>query len=370
MAARLVNWELVARRARYRLAGQPGWILAGLTGALLIVCWAIIYPFDLRQELLQFQRSVTYLGLWLAAFTVLYAIAHWFKPVRAEARDELDQAPLSALQYFLHRLTDLAALPLAVTLLSLPLYGVLLIYTGDPYNSGSQVGGWAWRAYWDWYEFPLPWGWRTFFIGLNVLAAPLMIMALATFIEETTRWLTLRVLLLIGLPVAHWFVVNQAEYDYFRMCYRQTRGHDAWNYLVIAALLVLLPFVFGWLKPVGRAVLGLIVGLVLLGFGALPYLTHDTPGGLIDIAGFGRLMGDLRYALAYFVGHLSINANIDVLAHRYASNVLLTDVHAGNLIPQRVSIWVGAGIYPPALAIASVALYALGLMLRRRHPLE
>ncbi|MBN2080590.1 hypothetical protein JW859_00135 [bacterium] len=370
MAGCQANWELIARRARYRLAGQPGWILAGLTGALLVICSAIIRPFDLRRGMEVFEQTAVLMCLWLAVFTVLYIIGHWLRPFKAETGDELDQAPLSALQYFLHRLTDLAALPLLVTLLALPLYGVLLVYTGDPYNSGSQVGEWAWRAYWDWYEFPLPWAWRAFFVGLNILAAPLMIMALATFIEEATRWLTLRVLLLIGLPVAHWFVVNQAEYDYFRMCYRQTRGHDAWNYLVIAGLLVLLPLVFGWLKPVGRAVLGLIVGLALLGFGALPYLTHDASDGLIDITGFGRLLGDLRFALAYFIGHLSLDKNIDILLNRYHSTVLLTDVHAGNLIPQRVAVWVGAGIYPPAIAIASVLLYALGLLLRRRHPLE
>jgi len=105
----LVNWELLRRRVRHRLARQPGWIVTGVLGPLAITCWAILTPFDLRAEYNDFRRAAILLCAWYVAFAAVYAIAHWLRPA-AESEDEgLQPAPLSALQFFLHRSADICA---------------------------------------------------------------------------------------------------------------------------------------------------------------------------------------------------------------------------------------------------------------------
>jgi len=367
----LVNWELLRRRARHRLAQQPGWIVAGVLGPLAISCWAILTPFDIRAEYNDFRRAAIVLCACYVTFAAVYAIQHWLRPASDNEDEELKLAPLSALQFFLHRSADLCALPLFCMLLTLPLYGVLLLYVGDPYSSGSAdtwFFNWS-HGYWE-AAGTNPWSWRVFFISLDLLAATLLPLSLAVLLNETVGWRLLRVLLLIALPAGLWFAVERAQYDYFRMCYKQTRGHDPWPYAGVFLILLLLPFILGFFKARGRVLFGLLLAALLLFGAALPFLTNDAPGGLIDVPAIGRVMGDLRYALAYFAGHLSLDKNIGLLLDRYQSAVLTTDITAGNLIPQRVAIWVGAGLYPPLIAVMSFVMLGLGLALRKRHPTE
>ena len=354
--------------------GKPGAndrITAGVIGPLAVACWAILSPFDIRAEYGDFHRAAIVLCAWYISFAAIYAIQHWLRPASGTEDEGLQPAPLSAAQFFLHRAADVCALPLFCMLLTLPLYGIMLVYFGDPYSSGSaDTWYYSWsQGYWDAGGIN-SWWLRVFFIGLNVAAATLLPLSLIVVLQETVRYKPLRMILLIALPTALWFAVERAEYDYFRMCYKQTRGHDIWPYLLVLAVAVLLPFLLGFLKARGRIVLGVLLALGLVFIAALPFLTDDAPGGLIDVPAIGRVMGDLRYALAYFAGHLSLDKNVTLLLDRYQSTVLFTGSSADGESARRISIWVGAGIYPPLIAIVSFLLLWLGVALRRRHPTE
>lgn len=370
-AGAVVNWELFRKRTRRRLAAQPGWIVTGVLGPLIICCLAILRPFVLRAEYQYFRQAAILLCAWYLGFAVLYAIQHWLRPAGDNDEEDLQPAPLSALQFFLHRSADLCALPLLCMLLTLPLFVVLLIYYGNPYNSGSAQNpyyGW-YLGYWD-ARGTNPWSWRVFFIGLNVMAATLLPLSFSVLLNETVNWRPLRVILLIALPVGLWFVVRRTEYDYFRMSYHQTRGVAAWPYAAVFAVLVLLPFLLGLLKARGRVLLAALLAVVVLAGAALPFVNNVGGTDVPWVPAIGRVLGDMRYALGYFAGHLSLDKNIGLLLDRYQSAVLTTDVTAGNLIPQRVAMWVGAGLYPPLIAVLGFVLLGLGVGLRKRHPTE
>lgn len=369
-AASLLNWELMHKRVRQRLARQPGWIVIGVLGPLILTCWAILTPFDLRAEYYDFKRTAILLCAWYLGFAALYAITHWLRPAGDGDEDELQPAPLSALQFFLHRSADLCALPLFCMLLTLPLYGVLLIYFGDPYNSAS--------AGTPYYYYDLgfgndasanPWSWRAFFLGLNVVAATWLPLSLGVLINETVNWRPLRVILLLAMPTGLWFVVERAEI-YFRRSYRQTYGIEPWLYVVVFAVLIALPFLFGFLKARGRLILATFLAVVLAAGAALPFVNNVGGADVPWVPAIGRALGHLRAVLGYFAGHLSLEKNVDLLLHRYQSMVLTTDITPGNLIPRRVAMWVGAGLYPPLIALASFLMLGLGVALRKRHPTE
>lgn len=365
-----VSWELLSRRTRQHLARSSGWIVAGAVGPLLIACWAILTPFDLRAGYNDFRRAALLLCCWYVVFAIVYAVFQWLRPARADADTELRQAPLSALQFFLHRAADVCAVPLVCALLTLPLYGVLLVYFGDAYTSGSQGTLYSLRPDWDYASFPNPWGWRVFFVGLNLTAATLLPLSLAVLLREVVTWVSLRIPLLIALPVALWYVVERAEYELLRRPYRVTSGVDPWPFIAILLIVLALPFALGWIRPRLRLAAGLLLLLVVAGAAVLAVREGDL-GYAGRLTGPIRdLLGDARFALAFFFGHLGLDTNIELLLTRYQSAVLLKPLLGGGAAASRLAIWVGAGIYPPAVAVLSFLSFTLGMALRRRHPLE
>ena len=365
-----VSWELLSRRTRQHLARASGWIVAGAAGPLLITCWAILTPFDLRAGYDEFQRAVVLLCCWYIAFAILYVVFQWLRPVAADEDTDLRQAPLSALQFFLHRVADACSLPLLCALLTLPLYGVLLVYFGDVYTSGSQGTLYSLRPDWDYASFPNPWGWRVFFVGLNVLAATLLPLSLAVLLREIAGWISLRIALLLAAPVALWYAVERAEYELLRRPYRLTSGVDPWPFIATLLIILAVPLALGWTRPRLRLAAGLLLLLVLAGAAVLAVREGDL-GYAGRLTGPIRdLLGDARFALAFFFGHLGLDTNIELLLTRYQSAVLLKPLLGGGAAASRLAIWVGAGIYPPAIAVLSFLGFALGMALRRRHPLE
>ena len=362
-----LSWEVLKRHALQQLLSYPGWVVAGLAGPVGISVWLLARPGGVREVFGHLQVTLNWLVAWYALFTVCWCVFHWLRPEREDRQPGLEAAPLPALQYFLHRSAGLAMVPLTALVLTLPLFLVMLLYTGDPYGSESGRLVYSVRAGWEWGEFPNPWGLRMLFTGLNLAAATLIPLALGLLLQETVvrRWG--RIVVQAAFVPALWYVVSQAEYDYVRTCYKQTRGHDPWVYAVTGLVLLVLPFLLGWLRRRGRAVLGVVLALVVVSVACLPFLAG------IDSAWIPRLrdaLGDGRFALAYFAGHLQPALNIDMLMHSFQSTVLLDDHLAGNVIPRRVALWVGAGLYPVLLPVAGFILLGLGIGLSRRHPTE
>lgn len=365
------SWEVLVKHTRAQLGRQQGWIVAGLTGPVLVTAYAIISPFEIRAAFFDFRRAALLLAAWYVLFAGYYVLWHWLRPHSARKNDEMTHTPLPAVQFMLHRSSDLCALPLLAALLSFPLYGAMLLYFGDPYNSGSSA---TWAYGWFhgyWYAKTLnPWAWRVFFIGLNIAAATLLPLSIGVLLQETTSWKPGRIGLFCAIPAALYYVVERGETMYFRMCYRQTRGYEPWAYIIVFAIIVLMPLLLGWLKPNGRRLLAVALMVTIVAFSLLLLLTQPYSNEADWLASLRDIFGDFRFTLAYFIGHLRLDLNIDLLLTRYQSNVLLDDCMAGNGIPQRVSMWVGAGIYPVLLAVQSFLLLGLGVVLRRRHPAE
>ncbi len=365
-----VSWELLGRRTRQHLARSGGWIVAGVAGPLLIACWAILTPFDIRAEYDDFQRAAMLLCGWYVAFAIVHVVFQWLRPASADTDAELRQAPLSALQFFLHRAADVCAVPLLCALLTLPLYGVLLVYFGDAYTSGSQGTLYSLRPDWDYASFPNPWGWRVLFVGLNVLAATLLPLSLAVLLREIAAWVSLRIPLLLALPVALWYSVERAEFELLRRPYRLTSGVDPWPFIAVLLLILAVPLALGWTRPRLRLATGLLLTLLLAGAAVLAVREGDAVYAGSLTGPLRDMLGDARFALAYFFGHLRLDLNVELLLTRYQSAVLLKPLVGGGEATSRIAIWVGAGIYPPAIAVLSFLGFTLGMALRRRHPLE
>jgi hypothetical protein len=72
-------------------------------------------------------------------------------------------------------------------------------------------------------------------------------------------------------------------------------------------------------------------------------------------------LGDMRYAMALYLGHLNPLENHRLLFDSYASALLFNEIP---LLPKRVAVWVFAGIYPLAFALWLILGPAAGYWLR------
>lgn len=364
------SWELLGRRAVRTLERQGGWLLFGFLGAALIASYLMFQPLQLDRGVVEARKAAMFLAAWLLAFSELYLLAAWLGPrAQAEERD-LAHTPLPAGQFFLHRLLDLGAVPLANLLLCLPLYWIVLVYVGLPYGEGAGVRDW-WR-YMYWEEQTAgdhnPWGVRVALVFVNLCCAVLLPLACAMLLDLALRWAPLRAIALPAVTLGSYFLIRQPQvrYDLFRFAYKQSRGFEAWPFILIFALMVLLPFVVARLSARGRVWLCAAFAAVVLLATVLVFAQGKLPGKHTT-ARLREALGDGRYALAYFYGHLSPAENIDLLFNNYPTNVLLSDQYAHNLIPRRVALWIGAGLYPPLLCVLALGGMWLGAATRPRR---
>lgn len=371
------SWELLSKRLLRRLAGQPGWLIFGFTGGVVLLCWFMLRPLRLYEGVLEVRHSAMWLAMWLLGFTELYVLSTWLAP-RARSEDaDMVHLPLPRGQFFLHRLADLGAVPLASLLACLPLFWVALVYFGLPYGISGK-DDWRLNAmyYPYWYNIdaprdPDPWNVRLAWICVNLAVAVLLPLVLALLLEFAVPWTAGRVVLLPGLSLGAYFLVRTYEvrYELFRIAYQQTRGYDAWAFIAVGAALLVLPYIMARLRPRARSLAVGTAGVIaVLGVG-LVFAQHQLPG-LHTTALVRDTLGDLRHALAYFLCHLSPAENIDLLCYNYPTNVLFSDAYAHNLIPKRVALWVGAGLYPPALCLTALGGMWLGVSARQRGGLD
>lgn len=371
------SFELLRKRFLRRLAGQPGWLAFGFAGAVAIMCYLIAHPFSLYDGVNHIRKAAMWLAVWLLAYTELYLIAAWLAPRAKEEEAGLAHLPLPPGQHFLHRLLDLGGTPLTNLLLCLPLFWVALVYYGFPYGESSDVN---WRvnvsnypfwAGWDLTHDPQPWLLRVLLIAVNLAVAVLLPLAVGLLLDLALPWAALRIPVLLGLSTGAYFLIRtyQVRYELFRIAYQQSRGYAAWTFIAVGLVMALAPFIVARLSPRGRmALAALAAAVVCLGVG-LVFAQHLLPGAHTT-ATIRDALGDLRYALAYFFCHLSPAENIDLLCYNYPTNVLFNDVYAHNLIPSRLALWVGAGLYPPLWCLSALGGMWLGVSLRGRRQEE
>jgi hypothetical protein len=367
------SWEVLYQRLLRRLAGQSGWLVFGFTGAVVLLSLIMLRPFGLYNGVTAVRQAALWLAAWLLAFTELYLVSAWLSP-RARGEDaDLGTLPLPAGQFFLHRLLDLAGVPLTNMLASLPLFGVALMYFGLPYGQSADTD---WRLNWSHYPYWSgemlthdhdPWKVRLWLMAVNIAVAALLPLALGLLLDLAMPWTAARVVLLPGLSLGAYFLVRteQVRFELFRIAYQQSRGYSAWTFIAVGACMVLLPYIVARMGPRARMNLAGALGVVLLLGVGLVFAQHQLPG-LHTTALLRDALGDMRYALAYFFCHLSPAENIDLLCYNYPTNVLFSDNTAHNLIPRHLALWVGAGLYPPALCLAALSGMWLGAGARGR----
>ncbi len=367
------SWELVYKRLLRRLAGQPGWLVFGFTGGVVLLSWLMLRPFQLYDGVTAVRQAALWLAAWLLGFTELYLISAWLSPRARHEDADLRHLPLPPGQFFLHRAIDLGAVPLVNMLASLPLFWVALTYFGLPYGQSSDTD---WRLNWSRYPYwysgelthdPDPWRVRLWWMVANIAVAALLPLVLGLLLDLALPWMAARAVVLPGLSLGAYFLIRTEEvrWELFRIAYQQSRGYSAWAFIAVGAALLLLPYAIARLGPRARSSLaGVLGGIAVLGVG-LVFAQHQLPGAQTT-ALVRDALGDLRYALAYFFCHLSPAENIDLLCYNYPTNVLLSDAHAHNLIPRHVALWVGAGLYPPAFCLAAFTGMWLGVSARGR----
>lgn len=343
------SWELLRQRLVRRLHSHAGWLIFGLGGGLVVLCYFLLRPFLFEEGLYAVRKVAMWLAAWTLAHSVLYQISAWLEPRALQEEQDLAHLPLPAGQHFLHRLQDLAAVPVVTMLLSLPLFWVALIYFGLPYGEGPGVSYWTSMNWW--YSTssadPDPWSIRLLLVCINLALAALLPVTAALLLEFALPWPLVRAGLLPLLCVGAYYLVRTYEvrYELFRIAYQQTRGYDPWDFIAVGALLFLTPFLLARMTQRARLALVICTALsALFGLGLI-LGQHRLPGA--DTTAMVRdAVGDLRFAIAYYLGHLSPAENIDLLFYNYPENVLFNDAYAHNLIPRHIALWVGAGLYP------------------------
>lgn len=328
-----VNWELLRTDSLRLLRSQPGWLAAGLTGPLSITLYTLLRPWSPLRAERDLLQAALFFAAWNVLFALAYAVSAWLRPRHDSAERELLHLPLSCTHFALRRLLQAGALPLAAALLALPLWGMLLLYSGTPYGVDADQTRWTWLS---WQETGNPWLLRMAWVAGSILSAALLPAALVLWLDELipNRWL--RCILLLVLPAALYLLIRMltGEWDpnyggYWvkhgplLMNYRQTRGVGPLPYLALLGCVLLGPLLIGWLRPAWRRLLLSLPVLLIAAFflrAALPE-TLQHPLRPASSVLFNR---DTRYAAALFTGHLSPPQNIRLLWHSYPSNVLFT----------------------------------------------
>jgi hypothetical protein len=348
--------ELLGRVLYWQAKRDWGWIVGGAGAGLLLVLGVLLLPFDLRAQRDWVFRSAQYITAFNFGWAVLYACMRWLAPVAASQPWQEELAlPLSRLQRYLHRLAAAAAVPVVVALANLTWFSVVLAYTGVPYNAGY--------SYTQTLAVATLWWLRMVGVAANMVAAALLAVLLALALELLAGNRTWRVILALGVPTGAVLLARATFFDYFMLCYWQTRGHAPYVYAVLPAAMVVLPGVLAWFGRRWRRGVLAVLAVLLLALALLPFLQYQLPGEFTT-ATLRELLGDWRFGLAYFLGHLNLWQNIELLDGFFMANVLLDDHTAGNLIPQHLPLWWGAVLYPLALPLGGLAALGLGETLR------
>ena len=336
------------RLSGWQLRRDWVWLLIGAGTGLLIALWAVIEPFDLRHQRELVFNQAQLLAAWGFAWSLIYACAQWLSPKATKAEGEDLALPISRLQQQLNQAVPQSLVPLLTGVASLVWFSVVLIYVGVPYDAGYSYGRDLSTAALWWLRISGAAG--------NIMAGPLLAFAWGQALEALCAWRPLRVILALGVPVGLVLLLRQTDYEFFYICYRQTRGYEPYVFIIIPLALLLLPGLLAWLwRPWQQVVVSLLLVLATL-LVVLPFVQYQLPGEHTTVM-IRDLLGDWRYGLGYFAGHLNIWQNVDFLDYMFLSNVLLDDNTAGNLIPRHVPLWWGAVLYPlllPALVLASL----------------
>lgn len=357
------NYELFRSEVLRQLWIGRGWLL---TGALLQFALALYFiflsPFNLAREFDDMLLCARLLASLILLFSLLWIVTQWSAPQRPPDAS-LETLPLAPLQRQIMDWLPLRLLPIVLSLMAMLVWFILQLYFGDPYNSGSAVpdylisdGPEGWR------ELANPWWPRVTATALSILGAGLTLPAFAIMLEQSIRPAFVRVILLLAGLSAFGVLLHTRGFEYIDMCYRQTRGHSIWPYLGLGIILLAIPVLLGLLRPGQRSwLLGTLL-IACLGIAALPFLEPSL--NLVRLSGGLRdALGDGRYSMAWYFGHLDYWQNSDWLLNRWTSNLLLGSPER----PLRIPMWFGAAALPIIHALWIPGGYLLGMAISRRR---
>ncbi|MCB1216396.1 hypothetical protein KDL44_03335 [bacterium] len=355
----------ILRTEALRCAWQGrGWLVtAVLLQSSVALYYIFISPFSLGREFTDLIACAQILGTLGALLSLLWLLSAWFGP--PQRRDESQASlPIPPVQRQLMDWLPLLTVPLLLGLSALAVWGVLQLYFGLPFGSGAQLGeDWiVTDGPEGWLEVPNPWLPRVLATALTILSAGLLPVAIALLLERCLRGNLLRASTLLLLCSGAVYVMLVWGREFLQSCYRQTRGHQPLPYIAIGLTLAVLPVVLGLLPRRGRSLLLTLLCCLLLATGLLPFLQQslDQPG---ISAGLRNLLGDGRFALAWYFGHLDFITGINWLMTSWKSNLLLGTPEE----PHRVPLWVGAALLPFTYAVWLPGGYLLGMALSRRR---
>lgn len=366
MAIRPSGWntEILRTEALRCLWQGRSWLVGGV---LLQFCIALYYiflsPFSLGREYADLVLCGQLLALLGVLLSIAWLCAGWLAPQRPPdpARDSL---PIPPAQRRLMDWLPLLAVPAALSVSAVLVWGCLQLYFGVPFGSGSELDGdWlisdgpeGWRT------VPNPWWPRVLAGGMCILAAGLLPASIGVMLREGLRHAVLRtVVLLLATAGFVWVMLGWGR-EFTSMCYRQTRGHGILPYALIGIILLLLPPLLGMLGRSARRWLLLGIVFLAMAIAALPFMEGLPLVGKLPQQ-LRPLLGDGRFALAWYIGHLDFALDIGWLLERWTSNLLLGSPER----PLRIPMWVGAALLPFIYAAWIPAGYLLGMSLGRQR---
>ncbi|MCB1219313.1 MAG: hypothetical protein H7A35_05295 [Planctomycetales bacterium] len=359
------SWNAEIMRSEFMrcLWQGRGWLIAGvLLQSAVALYFIFISPFGLGREFADLVACALSLATLAALLSLVWLLAAWLGP--PQRRDEsLDSLPIPPVQRQLMDWFPLIVVPLLLSLSAVVVWGCLQLYFGVPFGSGAQLGD-DWIVTdgpEGWLEVPNPWIPRVLASALSILSAGLLPLAIALLLERCLQGNLLRAAGLLGLMLAGGYVVHRPGYQYIEMCYRQTRGHAAWLYLLVGLVILATPVLLGLLKPRQRTSLVVVLLLASGYFGLHALFGAGQPGGMPGLS--TAAIGDGRFALAWYFGHTDFVSNINWLMTSWKSNLLLgTPVD-----PHRIPIWVGAALLPFLYVLWLPGGYLLGMSISGRR---
>ncbi|MCB1187788.1 hypothetical protein KDL29_11535 [bacterium] len=354
------SWNAEIMRSEFMrcLWQGRGWLIAGvLLQSAVALYFIFISPFGLGREFADLVFCAHTLATISAVLTLLWLMSSWLGP--PQRRDEgIDSLPIPPVQRQLMDWFPLIVVPLLLALSAVVVWGCLQPYFGVPFGSGSQLGE-------DWIVTDGPEGWltvanpwvpRVLATALSILSAGLLPLAIGLLLERSLQSRLLRAVAILLCCSGAVYVMMVWGRGFVQSCYRQTRGHHPLPYIAIGVILLLLPLLLGLLSRGWRSRVALVLALLLMTTGLLPFLQDSLtlPGLSAELR---NTLGDGRFAIAWYFGHTDFILDIGWLMTSWKSNLLLgTPVE-----PHRVPIWVGAALLPFLYVIWLPGGYLLGM---------
>lgn len=349
-----ISFELLGKRSSNLLRTARGWLLAGLAGPLVISVAALMYPFQMAFHLTFLKTMLFITAGWYYLFASCWVIGNWFSRTKHNLDTEMGHTPLPRVQFLVHRMLDIVLIPAVTTLLTIPLFGIVLYYIGQPLT--------------DWHEAdrgldPGDWTLRSILLLVVLVNTTLLATTLGILVQESCRTAWARVASYLVVTGAIWFLSMDWLGYYLGVYGHNTPGIPPQVFLGPILSVLLLPFFVAYLTDSKRRImLAVIGGLVVIAVAYMLLLPAWSPASIQAFT--FRYIPNHYFAAEYCVSSLNPIENLTVISEHYRQSIVIDDHIVGNLIPQRLASWVGACLIAPLASVVCIIGLLAGCALK------